>query len=46
MKVEEYLKGNGSSSYQEWFDGLDAQATAKVTVAKVAKFRQIGRAHV
>ncbi|MBS3026706.1 MAG: type II toxin-antitoxin system RelE/ParE family toxin [Dolichospermum sp. DET50] len=34
MKVEEYLKENGSSPYQEWFDGLDAQAAAKVTVAK------------
>jgi putative addiction module killer protein len=34
MKVEEYLKEDGSSPYQEWFDKLDAQAAAKVTVAK------------
>lgn len=34
MNVEEYLKEDGSSPYQEWFDSLDAQAAAKVTVAK------------
>jgi putative addiction module killer protein len=34
MRVEEYLKEDGSSPYQEWFDSLDVQAAAKVTVAK------------
>ena len=34
IKVQEYLKEDGSSPYQEWFDSLDAQAAAKVTVAK------------
>ncbi|WP_227788721.1 hypothetical protein [Nodularia sp. LEGE 04288] len=34
IKVQEYLKEDGSSPYQEWFDSLDAQASAKVTVAK------------
>ncbi len=34
MKVQEYIKEDGSSPYQEWFDSLDAVAAAKVTVAK------------
>ncbi len=34
MKVEEYLPEDGSKPYQEWFNNLDAQAAAKVTVAK------------
>lgn len=34
IKVQEYLKEDGSSPYQEWFDSLNAQAAAKVTVAK------------
>ena len=34
MKVQEYIKKDGSSPYQEWFDRLDAVAAAKVTVAK------------
>lgn len=34
MEVQEYLREDGSSPYQEWFDSLDAQAAAKVTVAK------------
>lgn len=34
MEVQEYVKEDGSSPYQEWFDSLDAQAAAKVTVAK------------
>ncbi|MDB9453615.1 type II toxin-antitoxin system RelE/ParE family toxin [Dolichospermum circinale CS-534/05] len=34
IRVQEYLKEDGSSPYQEWFDSLDAQAAAKVTVAK------------
>lgn len=34
MEVQEYIKEDGSIPYQEWFDSLDAQAAAKVTVAK------------
>jgi putative addiction module killer protein len=34
IKVQEYLKEDGSSPYREWFDSLDAQVAAKVTVAK------------
>ena len=34
MKVQEYIKEDGSSPYQEWFDSLDSQSAAKVTVAK------------
>ena len=34
IKLEEYVRYDGASPYQTWFDGLDAQAAAKVTVAK------------
>ncbi len=34
IKLHEYIRENGSNPYQAWFDGLDAQAAAKVTVAK------------
>lgn len=34
MKIQEYIKEDSSSPYQKWFDSLDAQAAAKVTVAK------------
>jgi putative addiction module killer protein len=34
VRVEEYLQEDGSSPYQKWFDSLDAQAAAKVAVAK------------
>lgn len=34
IRVQEYLKEDGSSPYQEWFDSLDAQAAVKVTAAK------------
>lgn len=34
MRVEEYIKADGSSPYQEWFDSLDAIAAAKVSVVK------------
>jgi len=30
----EYIKEDGSNPYKEWFDSLNAQAAAKVTVAK------------
>lgn len=34
MKVQEYIREDGSIPFQEWFDSLDTQAAAKVTVAK------------
>jgi putative addiction module killer protein len=34
IKLEEYLREDGANPYKTWFDGLDAQAAAKVTVAK------------
>jgi putative addiction module killer protein len=35
IRVEEYIRPDGSSPYKEWFDDLDAQAAAKVTTAKL-----------
>ena len=35
ITVEEYLRADGSNPYKTWFDGLDAQATAKVVTAKL-----------
>ncbi|MBX9669066.1 MAG: hypothetical protein K2X93_15685 [Candidatus Obscuribacterales bacterium] len=35
MRIEEYLLEDGSSPYKKWFDSLDPQAAAKVTVAKL-----------
>lgn len=35
IRVEEYVRPDGSSPYRDWFDGLDAQAAAKVTAAKL-----------
>ncbi len=35
IRLEEYVRVGGSCPYQEWFDGLDALAAAKVAVAKV-----------
>lgn len=34
MKVQEYVREDGSNPYQKWFDSLDAIAAAKVAVAK------------
>ncbi len=34
-RVEELLTETGECPYAEWFDSLDAQMAAKVTVAKV-----------
>lgn len=34
MKIQEYIREDGSNPYQSWFDNLDAIAAAKVTVAK------------
>ncbi len=35
MRVHEYIKIDGTNPYKEWFDSLDAQAAAKISVAKV-----------
>lgn len=35
MRVEEYIRPDGSIPYKEWFDSLDAQAAAKVSTAKI-----------
>ena len=34
MRVHEYIKKDGTIPYKEWFNGLDAQAAAKISVAK------------
>ena len=33
MVVEEYIREDGSCPFRAWFDGLDAQAAAKVATA-------------
>lgn len=35
MQVREYLREDGSAPFKIWFDGLDHQAAAKITVALV-----------
>lgn len=35
IRVEEYLRADGTNPYKRWFDSLDAQAAAKVTTAKL-----------
>lgn len=35
ISVEEYIREDSSSPYKSWFDGLDAQAAAKVATAKL-----------
>lgn len=35
IKVEEYLREDGTNPYKTWFDGLDAQAAAKIVTAKL-----------
>lgn len=35
IRVEEYLREDGSSPYKSWFDSLDAQAAAKIVTAKL-----------
>ena len=35
LKVEEYLRADGSNPYKMWFDSLDAQPAAKVVTAKL-----------
>ncbi len=34
VEVLEYLDQNGSSPFADWFNGLDAQAAAKVRTAQ------------
>lgn len=34
IRIDEYVRADGSNPYQKWFDSLDALAAAKVTVAK------------
>lgn len=33
MRVEEYVREDGSNSFRAWFDRLDSQAAAKVATA-------------
>ena len=33
MRVREYLDSAGRSPFRRWFDGLDAQAAAKIAIA-------------
>ncbi len=35
IRVDEYLREDGTSPYKRWFDKLDARAAAKVTTAKL-----------
>lgn len=35
IKVEEYLREDGTNPYKTWFDGLDVQAAAKIVTAKL-----------
>lgn len=35
LRVEEYLREDGTSPYKAWFDALDAQAAVKVATAKL-----------
>lgn len=35
MRLEEYIREDGSNPYQTWFNELNGQAAAKITVAKV-----------
>ena len=34
-KVEEYLREDGTSPYEEWFMGLDTIAATKITIVKL-----------
>ena len=34
IRLEEYVRDDGSNPYQAWFNALDSCAAAKVTVAK------------
>lgn len=34
-RVEEYIREDGTSPYEEWFMGLDTVAAAKITIVKL-----------
>lgn len=34
-KVEEYIRDDGTSPYEEWFLDLDMVAAAKITIVKL-----------
>lgn len=35
IRVQEYLRADGSNPYKTWFDSLDVQAAAKIVTAKL-----------
>ena len=35
IRVEEYVREDGSNPYKRWFDALDPAAAAKITTAKL-----------
>jgi putative addiction module killer protein len=35
IRVEEYIRPDGTNPYKSWFDSLDAQAAAKIVTAKL-----------
>lgn len=35
FRVEEYLREDGTSPYEEWFMGLDTVVAAKITIVKL-----------
>ena len=35
IRVEEYIRSDGTNPYKTWFDSLDAQAAAKIVTAKL-----------
>lgn len=35
IRIEEYIREDASNPYKKWFDGLDSQAAAKITTAKL-----------
>ena len=34
MRVREFIREDGTNPYKKWFDSLDSQAAAKISVAK------------
>ncbi|MCL0093870.1 hypothetical protein M1O53_02675 [Dehalococcoidia bacterium] len=34
MRIHEYIREDGSNPYEKWFDSLDAQVAAKISVAR------------
>ncbi|MEA2938958.1 MAG: hypothetical protein QOC56_2462 [Alphaproteobacteria bacterium] len=44
MQILQYLDRDGSNPFAEWFDGLDAHAAAKVTIA-IARMEQGNRSN-